>query len=311
MVGGARFFVSALSAIALFISLSSAAIPAGYTGTPYKGTPQEIPGRVEFENYDVGAENVTWHTDNKNQGSGSDYRTDDPRPCICVTNKRWPDGTRELDSFPDGSRYPSATDTVSYYLGYTHPGDNVYCTVHVKVKGKYWISSSFSSDETTIGTMIKFNNVEKPGATSFPTGTPKGFHVWRTYPKFASVELDTGLQVMYYEVYNYTHQNWDYLLFELEGTPVLPLANQKPGCGFTAAVAPDLSTVNFYLSDPGLTRISLLDCAGKEVKIIYNSMFNAGKHSVGMDVRDLSRGVFFLNIQNNGSRDVVRVPKTK
>jgi hypothetical protein len=302
-----------LGSVTCLLSASSlfAAIPAGYTGTPYQGTPQEIPGRVEFEKYDVGAENVTWHTDNKNDGSGGNFRTDNPRPCICVTNKAWPDGTRELDTFPDGKRYPDPIDSVSYYLGYTHPGDWVNCTVHIKQKGKYWISSSFSSDDPNIGTMIKFNNVATPGSTTFPTGTTKGFHLWRNYPKFASVELDTGLQVMYYEVFTYTHQNWDYLLFELEGASVTSMEKPKVEFGFNAAVSSNFSTVNFNLADPGLTRVSLLDCAGKEIRIFYNSALNAGRHSVGMNVQDLSKGVFFLNIQNNGSRETVRINKTK
>jgi hypothetical protein len=54
------------------VSVSNAAIPAGYAGTPYPTGhgPWEIPGRLDFLNYDQGGLNVTFYADDR---AGSYY----------------------------------------------------------------------------------------------------------------------------------------------------------------------------------------------------------------------------------------------
>jgi hypothetical protein len=53
-----------LTFLALLFSVSIAAVPAGYAGTPFTGTAYEIPGRIDFENYDIGGRGITWKQDN-------------------------------------------------------------------------------------------------------------------------------------------------------------------------------------------------------------------------------------------------------
>ena len=77
--------------------------PANYKGTPYKGIAQEIPGRVELENFDEGGLNVGFTSQHhEGNSSGKDYRAG-VKPQICVTN----DAPSEQDRFVDGKRYPS------------------------------------------------------------------------------------------------------------------------------------------------------------------------------------------------------------
>src|SRR5258708_5176675 len=88
-------FLAAGAATLCLAGASHAAIPAGYTGTPYKGTPQAIPGRVELADMDLGGINVAWYADHTRMNSagyepisGNDYRPDDKNlPNICKTNR--------------------------------------------------------------------------------------------------------------------------------------------------------------------------------------------------------------------------------
>src|SRR5216683_5108649 len=80
--------------VAFWASPARGDVPAGYTGTPYMGTPQAIPGRVELANLDVGGEGVSYHADHNRMNSavyqpisGNDYRpTEMDLPNICKTN---------------------------------------------------------------------------------------------------------------------------------------------------------------------------------------------------------------------------------
>jgi len=73
------YFLAALAAGFFFVSLANAAIPTGYTGKPYPpgSAPHEIPGRVNFHDYDYvppslgQSNNVTFLQDDQAYGGVS------------------------------------------------------------------------------------------------------------------------------------------------------------------------------------------------------------------------------------------------
>jgi hypothetical protein len=184
--------------------------PEKYKGTPYKGVAQEIPGRVELENFDDGGLNVGFNTNHhdEDQASGKAYRPK-PWPNICITNAP-KDGP---DKFMDGKRYPwEDTSKEGYYIGYTRPGDWVKCTVNVKKAGVYKVSSTFASDPDKFSFSLSFNDgkpVEVKGE-----GT-KSYHKWKVFDNLTSVKLEEGLNVMLFKV-NIEHLNYDYLEFTFD-----------------------------------------------------------------------------------------------
>jgi hypothetical protein len=222
----------ALALVPAFAGAAHAAVPTGYTGTPYKGTPQAIPGRVELVDMDLGGKGVAWDTD-WNRGnsaqyepiSGNDYRPDDKAlPNICKTNAANKDYYVGADKKP----YPSTTPTKEvYYMGYAHAGDWVRMTVDVKVAGKYNVSSTWASDTANWGLSIWFNDgsnpaapmdgVNKTGVVYMP-GT-SNYHLWKDYPNFTQVELSAGLQIMTFKVEREPHLQYGFLQFDLEGAP--------------------------------------------------------------------------------------------
>jgi hypothetical protein len=211
-----------------FAAHARADIPADYTGKPYKGTPQVIPGRIELADLDLGGEGIAYHADHRRSNSaqyepisGNDYRPDDKDlPNICKTNGA------SVDTWADdASPYPSATDKYWYYMGYAHAVDWVKVTVDVKAAGKYYVSSWWASAGDMWGLSIWFNDghgtpdpqrpkdgVNKSGLIEM-AGT-SDYHKWKKYPNFATVDLSAGLQVMTFHLEKHDHLQYGFLQFD-------------------------------------------------------------------------------------------------
>jgi hypothetical protein len=200
---------------ALFIMLlifscfltSFAQIPNWYKGKPFKGKPQVIPGRIEFENHDVGGFDVAFNTDYIAEGPVKNYRVGETEfVSMDETNTG-----KNIDLYPDGSIYPSKENPHSYYLGWTHAGDWTRFTVLVTKTGDYTISSTFAEEIKQIGFFLKFNDKDSINVVlDYGVG---GFHTWKKFDDFATVHLDSGLYVMHFET-TIVHVNYDYLEFK-------------------------------------------------------------------------------------------------
>jgi hypothetical protein len=309
-------YSAALSAMTLFLTLGNADVPATYKGKPYGGTPRSLPGRIEFEDYDLGGVNVAWKCDNKAGAAGSSAagRGEDgetQHPAFYMTNKN---ATEAPDAFADKSLYPSAAQPSSVYIGATHASDWANVTVDVKKAGTYWVSSTFASDETQIKFHLSFNGVNKSGMVAFPS--VKNFHEWKKFNDCAKVVLDSGVQVMQFYIDN-AHLNWDYLYFSQDSGAATGIGGKgirASGNNTLAAVlfaAGDRSTLGFSLPDAGQTRISLFDVGGREMKSLLNRRMPAGKHSMNVDLTDAPEGVYFLRIGQNGIVSSTKVQVTR
>lgn len=220
---------SALPAILCMLGMSAAAadVPAGYKGLPYGGAPRTIPGRVDFEDYDLGGVNVAWKTDNKAGAAGSSAagREGDgeaQHPGFYFTNS----SPAEKDNLPDGTPYPSAENPKSIYIGASHGSDWVNVTVKAEKAGDYWLSSHFASEGTQIKFHVSFNGVNKTGNLALP-GT-SGYHNWKYYRNFAKVQLDSGTQVMQFYL-DLNHLNWDYLSLSMDSSAVTGIGEAGAG----------------------------------------------------------------------------------
>jgi hypothetical protein len=205
--------------IALIGNHARADVPAGYKGTPHKGAPLTIPGRIEFEDFDDGGQDVAWRVDDHtgNFGVGgcgaNTYRTDMPHPQLCLTND-----PGEVDTYSMGPMmgmlYPSAAMPQSIYIGYTHGADWVKLTVNVTKAGMYKLSSTWASDPggaDAIKFQILFNDALKADVSLPGTGS---YHNWVAAPDFATVSLDAGVQVLQFAPKS-MHLNYDYLQLSL------------------------------------------------------------------------------------------------
>ncbi|HUI92237.1 MAG TPA: hypothetical protein VLX68_08325, partial [Chitinivibrionales bacterium] len=165
-----RYLLAVLAAGVTFVSLSNAAIPAGYKGLPYPpgSAPHEIPGRVNFHDYDwvppsLGSSNgVTFIQDDQAGSAGSTAAGRDGKVAgiPADSDNAWPafylTWHADHDTFyatgvtyPNGTIYPgpdTALAHADYYIGASHPDGMTKYTVHVAMAGKYWISSCWAAD---------------------------------------------------------------------------------------------------------------------------------------------------------------------
>jgi hypothetical protein len=236
---GYSFAILAVGAVC-WAPAARAAVPAGYTGMPYQGTPQVIPGRVELADLDEGGLNVAFFADHRRENavaegyspvSGDDYRPGNlALPNICKTNRAVEKpGEGSEDFWEDGKRYPSDDKLHEYYMGFAHTVDWVRVTVNVQQAGTYNVSSNWACANPNCGLSIWFNdgaspadNPDRPLDGENKTGTVElegtnDYHKWRAYPNFAQVELSAGVQLMTFHVEVADHLQYGFLQFDLVG----------------------------------------------------------------------------------------------
>jgi hypothetical protein len=307
----------ALLGIILASSVSIAEIPAGYAGLPFpKGSaPRELLGRINFTDFDIGAINVSWYADDA--WDGAPVRNKDGEtvgPAFFATNS----GT-DRDTFytagtvwPNGVRYPDPVDTSvqDVYIGASHPSNFTKWTVHVAKAGKFWISSDWSAmDGNMIFTISLLNGTKTTttGQISIPSVT-QSYHAWRRHSDFASIQADTGVQVLYFQNGS-MHLNQDYLYFSADsGTYPTGIMQQslKPVKAESPAISISQNTVRFTLKDAGMTKISVFNCLGREIGLVLNKSLAAGIHAIPFNMDNLKQGVYFLHIKHNVANEVTR-----
>jgi MYXO-CTERM domain-containing protein len=239
------FLAAALAAAALLAStVARAAIPTTYTGKPFdpavaggpkcpptvKAGPYTIPGRLDFVNYDMGGDGITFHTGDHLVKGGTGYRVDNPptatfsltTACAPTCPNVWYDTSPALD----GTVYPSAT-TGDFSIGAVQNGDWMDITVNVTTSGTYTLSSTWATGngppggeggDGTIGLIVFSNDVKlATWSAIFPNfNTTADFRHWKAYPNFATVQLQAGPQVIKLQS-GAKHLQLDYVQFELVG----------------------------------------------------------------------------------------------
>jgi len=202
-------FALAIAIVSVF-SLCQAADEA-YTGTPYGGKPQEIPGIIHAQNYDVAPNNA----------NGVAYnRKGTPKPGPART-------TGDCIGFGkfDGSHVSATGEKVKpegYYVGWTDPGDWWKYTVKVNEAGTYNFGGHLAAGNAAGAKIsVTFTPLNPPGAAiatgviNVPTsvGLVPGvetYHVWQTLDKLAQVKLTPGLYVMTVKIEATGGMNLDY-----------------------------------------------------------------------------------------------------
>ena len=103
----------------------------------FKNTPTELPGTLQAENFDMGADGIAFHDNNSSkQGTGSSYRTD----------------TGGIDIEKGGS---------GYVVGYGEVGEWMEYTVNVKEAGIYSYDIYYSAPEDNPALQIALNQAGK------------------------------------------------------------------------------------------------------------------------------------------------------
>lgn len=190
---------------------------------PFGGVPKQIPGLIEFEEYDVGGNGFAYKDDSEGNEGGADFRVDE-------------DVDLEVCSDADGG----------FNLGWATAGEWLEYTVDVQKSGDYILTvrASCNGDGHTIslatGETMLAENLEVPNT--------EGWQEWADVV-VENVRLDAGEQILRLTIGDADFVNLNYMRFELMAVPHQPIALKKGwnliGCPFkgSPAVAVALSSV--------------------------------------------------------------------
>ena len=135
--------------------------------TPYSGTPVPLPGKVQFENYDVGGEGKAYH-DGTSGNTGGVYRSNNV----------------DIQATSDSSG--------GYNIGWVTAGEWLKYTVNVTTTGTYAVDVRVAQKGSGGTFHIEVDGVDKTGAMIAPnTGA---WQTWQTITK-TGVSLSAGTHV--------------------------------------------------------------------------------------------------------------------
>jgi hypothetical protein len=199
-----------------------------YKGQPFSdarhnGT-QEIPGKLQFEFYDVGGEGVAFHdNDSTNSGSGilnpadgkylNEFRLQEPVD-ISYTKFREP----LIDNSPFNFVDPEPDQL---YVGWTKPGEWIKYTVKVMETGKYRLKLMYTANQDG-KISLAVNDVDITGPIDVPstyvdsdTIAWRQWHHWNYLDKLPVIQLEKGTQTITLHTVDVGQMNYEHLNFEL------------------------------------------------------------------------------------------------
>ena len=187
-------------------------IPAGYPGAAYQGKVQEIPGRVFLSDFDQGPKDKVWH----------DFQT--KNPWACKVRDSTGVGMQLMGQGGDKGDTKEADSLVKArmgkcYLAETNQGDWTKYTVHVKQPGAYSLSMLTAASETQIPfvgvSLLTDKDSAGTGKIVLPITTY--FHHWVYTRNLSSLNLDSGTQVLRFDIVGNGPMNIDYIDFGFSG----------------------------------------------------------------------------------------------
>ncbi len=234
---------------------------------PFSGTPAVIPGVIEFEDYDLGGEGVSYSDIDLSNNGESDYRDE----CDAV------------DVVTEGSETIIGWLSVSEWLEYT---------VNITQLGNYSFIISTAADVGFEGEgSIEVDGVDVSGLITFPsTGG------WSNYQdtEVINIALNAGEHVLRFNVESGSF-NIDKMTIS---SSTLEIDNFDLNANLKAYPIPFNSTLNISYNDIERTEsLNLLDINGRKV---LNQKYN-NEAVIKMSAENISSGMYFLQLNLRGS----------
>jgi hypothetical protein len=316
--------IKMLVAVTTFVAvtLTQASIPSSYTGKPYsgdtiKGKPHQIPGIIKSVFFDEGGEGVAYHDNTQGKQDGGSNRKDAGGDTIkadeSVEMQDFQDGRYADYNFVTGAKEIESKDVVgSWHLAWIDEGEWVKFTVHVNTAGIYYVSLKQATDGFPNLATITFND-DKPDSIKdlkrcfpLPKDCSETYHAWNVYTNVDSMTLDTGLFVMKYQFVK-GGLNFDWVKFTLKSaTAIKTRSNLQTTQSLNLATMITGSDLNvaYTLPLPGTARLSVVDCAGRATVPASIRNMNAGSHTQTIGLSGMGTGMYFVQVEHNGVREI-------
>lgn len=263
-------------------------VGSGCGQAPFAGSPFDVPGKVEAEDFDEGGEGVAYH-DTDSGNNGGQYRTSE---------------AVDIEGCSDAGG--------GYNLGWVREGEWLEYTIDVSIPGDYPIDVRVASLSVGGEFHLEFNGVNETGAIAVPvTG---GWQNWTTVT--ATATLSAGTHLMRFVP---TIEGFNVNSFEFgAGTGVDDLHTSRP---VLHPVYPNpfnpTTTISYDLPEPAAVTLSIYDPAGKLIRrLIREETVAAGPHSVVWNGRNeaghvVAAGVYFCRLDAGDVSEVHRMALVK
>jgi beta-xylosidase len=228
---------------------------------PFKGTPYDIPGRIEAEDYDVGGQGVSYNEANTSGNQGlATYRNDEV----------------DVETTSDA--------TGAYNIGYALNGEWLEYTVNVTSAGLYSLDLRMAADGTGKTLHVEMDGVNITGAITVPsTG---GWQIWQTVT-INNLNLTTGQKVMRI-AFDSDYMNLNFVEFKkMNVTGLESGSDMDVTCVFPNPFTVDGLTVR----SKGEFKYKITDMSGA----LLETGIEQEEAILG---NQLSRGVYLLSVEN-------------
>lgn len=193
-----------------------------YKGKPWNNQPQQIPGKIQCEWYDLGGEGIAYHDkDSINNGSGKL----NPANGTFLNEFRMKEGvdisytkTRDIDNSPYNIVEPAMDQ---FYAGWTMPGEWINYTVRIKKTGIYTMGLMYTASGD--GEIALLLDGKKLTAELLIPSTRndketiawRQWHHWNRIDSLTNIKLKKGIHVLRLKTVTNGNMNYDYLELKL------------------------------------------------------------------------------------------------
>jgi|WetSurMetagenome_2_1015567.scaffolds.fasta_scaffold00842_14 hypothetical protein len=289
---------------------SDSAVPSGYRGFPYLDSIQEIPGKIRLFRFDQGmagktqteaaldanTNGVTWHDYNSHNNWYCHARD-----ATGVGLQNMGAGGDHMEAGSPGGNLTANTDC---YLAETNQGDWTKYTVKVAQPGIYSINFFEAAAETQIPYVsVAFLN----GADSVSTGTDtmhvtSYYHSWWYMVDYRRIALDSGVQVLRFDIVGNGPMNVDYLDFSYIGPVSVAdrgiFASQNGGLSLKS-ITPQADRslqLNFTAADATPATVQCFDARGS---LLFSETINGvamGYNHIPLKGKVPGKGMLFVRM---------------
>ena len=251
------------------VSLESSAKLSLTAQSPYHGFAMQIPGTIEFEEYDLGGQQIAYY-DDSNGSDGGAFRTDDV----------------DVEPILSGG----------YDIGWTTTGEWLEYTVNIVETGPYTLSIRHASQSSLGKVKIYIDGIAVTANLSL-TKT-NSYDVYKT-TNFSNITLSTGTHVLRVEVVA-GDVNLDKMIWTTPGT-----VGTKNVSVLNVQVFPNPfeENINIKLNDLNAQSIKVYNTEGKLIQDFENV---SGQLSFG---KELEEGIYFIQVVSESKSELFKVIK--
>jgi len=251
------------------VSLESSAKLSLTPQSPYHGFVMQIPGTIQFEEYDLGGEHIAYY-DDSNGNEGNAFRTDNV----------------DIEASVGGG----------HNIGWTTNGEWMEYTVNINEAGPYTLSIRHSSLNTLGKVKIYIDGSAVTGDLNL-TKT----NSWNTYKttNFNNITLSTGTHILRVEVIA-GDVNLDYMTWTTPGTVG---THDLSKLNVQVFPNPFEENINIKMNQHTAQNIKVFNAEGKLIQEFENV---SAQLSFG---NNLENGIYFIQVVSNEKSELFKVIK--